>query len=203
MSQGQARSSERLTRLCLSGEWASALEELRSGAPLDEEFRKPRKGLRNGVLALPVKVFMASVGVAGRASEQRMAARALSEELLALDPSLANIRSDSDVPILEIAAILGDREMCELLLRHGADPNVIGSRGACVLAEIADRRVDIAAVLLAAGADPAFYYKAVESAGVEANGPVSEVVAAWAQKMELNQALGQAMAPARAPIKAL
>jgi len=36
---------------------------------------------------------------------------------------------------LSIAATLGDADLVELLLRHGADPNAISSRGSSVLTE--------------------------------------------------------------------
>ena len=87
-------------------------------------------------------------------------ARALLEQ----DSSLANRASDyvsyypcSGTP-LRNAAAAGHREMVELLLEHGADPNLpepgIAPRGHALYAAVAHRRIEIAKLLLEHGAHP-------------------------------------------------
>lgn len=187
MSQRPAKTSARLCELGHGAEWAQALAELRSGAPLDEDFYKPRQGLTNHSPVIPTRALIAACAHPwdeGQA-EEIQSARDFFEALLERDPSLANARADNGAPMLSIAARARNLGVCEMLLRRGADPNAPSMYGASLLEELGVEKADIAAALLGAGADPEPYLKARPNDA----SPVGVVTRAWAQKRELEREL--------------
>jgi ankyrin repeat protein len=79
-------------------------------------------------------------------------------QLLAADPSLVHSPRRKDVPDqpLHVAALAGNRQVADLLLRYGADVNARGDQGMTPLhAAALGGNLDLADLLLKRGANPA------------------------------------------------
>jgi len=88
-------------------------------------------------------------------------------QLLTADPSLVHAIRRKDIPDqpLHVAALAGNRQVADLLLRYGADVNARGDQGMTPLHCAAlNGNLDVAELLLKRGANPALKDDAGETA---------------------------------------